>query len=309
MKASCCWLRRLIRGIVLLSLSCSLFEARDPNSIDDDPAWSPDGRTIAFVRYSSRDNGLYVVGANGGNPRLLLAGGFCTPCWSPDSRWLVFSTAYEGRMYKVRVNGDSLTPLTDSSDAECFFPDWSSAGMIVFHSNKDDPRGAHVLWLMRPDGSGKDDISQHGVGEWLMPSWSPDGSRIVFSRWYPAGPSEPDLAIVDSAGMNEMRLTADTAFDEHPTWAPDGQRIAFSTSESKTGLSSYRICVLSLEDGTRECMTEGGAFAPAWSPDGRHICYSQQWATGDSGPYQVFVEHGKLWVIGSDGSNARQLTH
>lgn len=296
-------------GLLLLFSACSLFEKSDSDSMDDFPAWSPDGRTVAFVRYGGQSSadGLYLISADGGNPRLVLAGEWATTCWSPDGRWLVFSVAYGGRMYKVKTNGDSLTALTDSSDRECFHPDWSEkAGLIAFDSQKDDPKGTSVLWLMRPDGSHKRDISQHGVGEWRMPSWSPDGSRIVFARWYLGGPDEPDLAIVDSCGKNEVRLTSDTAWDEAPAWSPDGKSIAFCRSESRLGTSTYRICVLNLEDGSRRYVTEGGAFEPTWSPDSKRICYSYHQIVVAGDPEVV---RGKLWVIDDNGSNARQLTH
>ena len=295
-------------GFLLLSLACNLFEKPNPNYVDDYPAWSPDGHTVAFVRYQGEpgERGLYLVNADGGSPRLVLAGELATLCWSPDGRWLVFSVAYGGRMYKARTNGGSLTPLTDTSDRECFYPDWAKSGLIVFDSNKDDPKGASVLWTMQPDGSHKRDISQHGVGEWRMPRWSPDGSRIVFSRWYPGGAGEPDLAIVDSAGKNEVRVLSDTAWDDAPAWSPDGRSIAFCRSESKLGYDSYRISVLDLDDGSCRYVTEGGAFRPTWSPDSKRICYSYQQVVVPGDPEIV---RGRLWVVDSDGGNVRQLTH
>jgi len=241
---------------------------------------------------------------------MLLAGEFCAPCWSPDGKWLVFSIGWVGRMYKVKINGDSLTPLTDSSDSDCFDPDWSKTGLIAFCSNKNHPQAPHVLWTMQPDGSHKRDINHYRSGEGRMPSWSPEGSRIVFRRWDGDGYSKPVLAIVDSAGTNEVRLTADTAFDTEPAWSPDGQSIAFSTSETNLGTSSYRICVLNLEDGTRKYVTEGGAFAPAWSPDSKRLCFSYQVVepVGDSF-HQVSQRRGKLWVVDSDGKNAKPLAY
>ena len=295
----------------LLAAGCALFEPRAVDSVDDDPSWSPDGKTIAFVRFYTDRPGLYLVKPNGSGLRLLLAGGFTTPCWSPDGQWLAFSTAYEGRICKVRTNGKDLTALTDSSDCECFFPDWSKTGLLVFDSNRDDPRGASVLWVMQPDGSGKRDISQHGIGEWRSPSWSPDGSRIVFIRYYPGGSDAPEIAVIDSSGGSEVRLTDDDAYDLEPAWSGAGNRIAFSSADSggAGGFAAYGLCVLDLDDSTRWWVADSGAMSPAWSPDGQRLCYSRQWVTGDSGPYPILKEHGKLWIVDADGRNARKVTH
>jgi Tol biopolymer transport system component len=237
--------------------------------LDDGPAWSPDGRQIAFTRRDSTGRGLYVVDSSGQDERLLLEGNWTCPAWSPDGRWLVFSVGYGGVIHKVKANGDSLTQLT--FEGACFFPEWSVHNRIAYDSNENDPRGASVLWLMDPDGSNRKDISEHGVGEWRCPSWSPDGNRILFYRYYPGGQYEPDLAIIDTSGLNQERLTDDSTDYHRPRWSPDGSEIVVSRCVDY----QYRLWVLDLDTRQwRKLSTPHNAFDPTWSLDGQRICFS-----------------------------------
>ena len=62
------------------------------------------------------------------------------------------------------------------------------------------------------------------------PAWSPDGSKIVFSRRQESlGPG--DLYIINADGTGEVRLTSDPGDERDPTWSPDGQTIAYTGNE------------------------------------------------------------------------------
>lgn len=296
----------VLAALLLLASSCALFESRDPNSVDDDPAWSPDGRMIAFVRTDSKRPGLYLVKPDGTGLRLLQEGLFYTPCWSPDSRWVVFSTRYDGRLFKVRVDGRGLMPLTDSADGYCYEADWSVAGRLVHQSSRSRPRGSHgVLWVMNADGSDKRDLSLQCGDSPSQPSWSPDGARIAVSKYYPGSPYTNDIAVIDSSGGSEVRLTTDGAENEDPDWCPAGNRMAFCAEFEYV----KAVYVLDLDTGTRWRVADSGATSPSWSPDARRLCYSRRWYINDTTPEMPYEEHGKLWVVDADGRNAKQITY
>jgi Tol biopolymer transport system component len=141
------------------------------------PAWSPDGKWIAFVPGPPR-KGLWMMRADGsklhritigkGNP-----GG---PSWSPNGKRIVFadqqSPGSDYRdIYVVRTDGSGLKRLTRASINEAG-PAWGPYGEIVYGRVRD-------LWRMKPDGSGKRLLAR---GVYAPVSWSPGGSRLAFTR-------------------------------------------------------------------------------------------------------------------------------
>jgi dipeptidyl aminopeptidase/acylaminoacyl peptidase len=140
------------------------------------PAWSPDGKWIAFVPGPPR-NGVWMMHANGSNLRRITIGRGIPqdPSWSPNGKWIAFADRHSPRsdshdIYVVRTNGSGLKRLTRAVVDEVA-PAWGPNGEIVFAGN-------HGLWRMRPDGSGKRLLAR-GVGQ---VSWSPGGSRMAFTR-------------------------------------------------------------------------------------------------------------------------------
>src|SRR5213076_1836382 len=107
-------------------------------TLGEQPAWSPDGKEIAFV---TTDHSLWVSGADGRQKRRLLqaAGNYLFhPAWSPDGEWIAFSSGRDGdpEIYKIRPDGDDLTRLTRSAGIDCR-PKWSPDGRwLVFTSNR-----------------------------------------------------------------------------------------------------------------------------------------------------------------------------
>jgi Tol biopolymer transport system component len=92
------------------------------------PSWSPDGNWLAFVENDMRNSGLYIIGTDLKEKRLIYTPPVTKqinptpPGWSPDSKWLCFATS-DGVVYTVDLNGDRLTPLTGTGNIG--FPTWS----------------------------------------------------------------------------------------------------------------------------------------------------------------------------------------
>ena len=141
------------------------------------------------------------------------------------------------------------------------------------------------------------------------PSWSPDGSKIVFSStWYdplmeqctPGWPNDfrcaTDLYVMDADGSNIVRITDDPAPEFMPAWSPDGDRIAFVRT---TGGTAPRIFT-TRPDGSdvRQISSgDGGSdYWPSWSPDGSQIVF-----TG------FRYEESGIWIVDEDGSNEHQI--
>lgn len=147
------------------------------------PAWSPDGKTIAYRNVD--DQNLYVVPSDGtGAPRLLARTG-ALPCYTPDGRFVVFSTRLRGSV----GGGDSDIFMVDASGADTTrvpvfegvgdqrYPVVSPDGKFVAFLSNDS--GNDVVYLTTfPRSTGKWQVSVHGNASW--PRWSPTGDRLYF---------------------------------------------------------------------------------------------------------------------------------
>jgi Tol biopolymer transport system component len=141
------------------------------------PAWSPDGRRIAFVSGAGR-RGLWLMSPSGTGLRRVTAGRGdpLFPGWSPTGRALVFADLSGGRssrhdLYHVQAAGSRLSRLTSAS-ADENHPAWAPNGNeIVYERGRD-------LWRMSADGRGQRLLIRNAGA----PSWSPGATRIAFIR-------------------------------------------------------------------------------------------------------------------------------
>jgi Tol biopolymer transport system component len=197
------------------------------NELDDEqPAWSPDGRRIAFQRDIDPIRGevnfdILTMKADGtgetnltNSPAVLFDR---QPSWSPDGRKIAWSSDRGGDfpdIYTMNPNGSNVRRLTFTYDDE-EYPDWSPDGrQIAFNSDRD---GNYEIYAMRARGGNETRLTFNDVGDGL-PAWSPNGRELVFAR--DPGSGIPDVFTMRADGSNQVNRTNNPAVDFAADWQP-----------------------------------------------------------------------------------------
>ena len=247
------------------------------------PAWSPDGSRITFVRYSPEESerGLWVIDADGFNERRLTEGDDGMATWSPDGSKIAFPRRLGG-IYVAEADGSNQTRLA----VDGWWPAWSPDGSRIAFL------GGSGIYVINTDGSDETLVAPT-TSVFGPPAWSPDGSRLAYGVWEVGGGKpveEPGIYIVDADGSNRTRVTDGGRV---PSWSPDGSRIVSG---------ELRVVDTDGSNATQlqPAIPPGGDSQMAmWSPDGSRIAYKCD-------PEPKYA--GRLCVMNADGSDARVLT-
>jgi Tol biopolymer transport system component len=138
------------------------------------------------------------------------------------------------------------------------------------------------------------------VDEAYTPSWSPDGSEVVFSGMRGG---LVDLFVLELEAGRVRALTNDPYAELHPAWSPDGARIAFVTdrftsSVSEARFGPYRLATLDVKSGETDHLLslDGKAINPEWAPDGKSLFFISDTA-GASNIYRLDLESRELFRV------------
>ena len=198
-------------------------------------AWSPDGRRIAYARFcfdkagTFVENGIWTINADGTDARRVTR---TTPSshavdhnagWSPDGKHLVFAritsvTPELSAIFTVAIDGKGLRQVTpgklDAND-----PDWSPDGSLIAFNSPAEPGGDQNIYTIHPDGTGLTQLTKGlstypdgGQGTY-HPSWSPDGTKILFSH-NPSTGGFADFFVMNRDG-SDLHVLAKTALEEN----------------------------------------------------------------------------------------------
>ena len=273
-----------------------------------DPAWSPDGKSIAFttevaVDPESRqaDSALYVVDATGGTPKKVpVNGDEMQAAWSPSGKRLAYWGNIQGQrdIFTVDAQGGTRVALTDDAAID-WAPQWSPDGHYVYFSS--DRGGSMNLWRVPLDESsgratGEPEAVTNGVqASAALPRFSKDGSRLAFrSRVKSVNPVS--IPFDPATGQAGVPVVLD---------ASNNSRIPSDVSPDSTQLALFNIgdrqedLFLSSLDGSHlRRLTDDPPRdrAPMFTHDGRTMVF-----------YSRREGVWGLWAIRTDGSGLRRV--
>ena len=194
-------------------------------------------------------------------------------------------------------------------------PSWSPDGKrIAFISDRDGHPDRAPGWftseiyVMDADGGNPQNLTNHPSDD-RSPSWSPDGTRIVFQSYRDNDRNHNiEIYVINADGSNLQRITNNLAADEDPAWSPDGGRIVFSSAREGHFMDAHKnitdeIYVMDADGGNQQRLTENrnNDWDPVWSPDGKRIAFAAD-RKGD-------FEKIDIYVMDADGGNQQKLTN
>ena len=241
------------------------------------PAWSPDGRSLAFASAGEGPADLYVASfdPDGGwttpfNLTESPEANESAPGWAPDGSRLVYASRQMSSwgLFTIEfvVRDQGRRPVAGSEKRLTYsqrflgHPDWSPIEpKIAFTSERG---GRWEIMVISATGTGPSPFP--GLGSYASsgyPAWSPDGSRLAFASTQ-AG--NWDIYVINADGTGRAQLTFHPASDWSPVWSPDSRWIAFSSTRDGVG----NVFIVRADGSETVRLTANSAFdhAPTWRP-------------------------------------------
>jgi len=234
------------------------------------PAWSPDGKQLAYVSFEKQKAIVYVQDTSTGARRELanFRGSNSAPAWSPDGQTLAVTLSRENgsQLYLIDRSGGNVRRLTTSNaiDTEpAFAPD--GRGIYFVSDRGGGPQIYRTSVSGGTSGGGNVERVTFGGNYNISPAISPDGRTLAYvSRQ--GGAFKLYTLDLASSGAQPVALT-DTSDDESPSFAPNGRLIIYATRAQ--GRDVLMTTTLDGKIKARLLSTNADVREPVWGPFGR----------------------------------------
>ena len=253
---------------------------------DSSPAWSPDGKTLAFLSSRDGNSQVYLLSMDGGEAKKLttLLTGADLFQWAPDGKTIAFTSA----VY-LDCRDDACNSKRDEEKEKSKVKARIYDHLLFRHWDHWSEGKRSHLFVMPVDGSasGRDltptadyDIPPDERGEASDFAFSPDSKEICYTAVpdkVEAISTNGELFVVPVAGGEPKKITANPGFDGNPVYSPNGQSIAYHAQ--LTGgyeADRWRVMRYDRKSGKIENLSEGfdrSATNLSWSPDSKTIYF------------------------------------
>ena len=252
-----------------------------PGGHDVSPAWSPDGRRLAFRSQTSDGaGGIYVIEIGGTRPRKVAdAVAVEDPIsWSPDGSRIAYSdgTAGAADIFAVDVASGRVVPIV-AGEGNDTSPSWSpSGGEIVFSSSRS---GQTEVWAVDLATERLNQLTEDGGNAY--PSVSPFGDKIAWIK------KDRGITVYDGSSGELLRPPVPRRVVFAPAWSPDERYLAVTASD----WGSSDVYLLKSDGSNALLLTKNwhNDGMPYWSPDGRRMAVVSE--SGDR-KFSVWVLDG-----------------
>ena len=229
------------------------------HSISLFPAWSADGRYLAYTSYKNGKPDIFIKNlAEMQETSISQKGLNITPAWVPGKFELAATLSFSGdqEIYLLTGSGKVIKRLTNIRGIDVS-PTWSPDGKkFAFVSNRAGSPQIYVQDL----SSGKVRRLTYEGSYNTQPSWSPQGDKIAYASVIDG---RRNIVVMDLNGQEPLQLTHESGDNEAPSWSPDGSLIVFSSNRE----GPFRIYVMTSfgTDQRRLLVMTGEQTNPKWS--------------------------------------------
>jgi len=248
---------------------------------------------IAFAKKIKGNKAICVMDFDGHGERCLVTNDSINllPAWSPEGRYIYFSSYLKGGPHAWRVEvatgrTNLISKQRGLNIGVAAAPDGSAIALTLSRDDNSE------IYRMAPDGT-KPVRLTHNFAIDASPSWSPDSKKIAFVS---ERSGNPQIYVLPAAGGDPRRVTFQGNYNQTPDWSPRGDWILFNARDERL---VYDIFKVNPDSGEIRRLTQdqGNNEHPSWSPDGNLVVFNSTRA-GES----------KLYVMSADGTNQRMIS-
>jgi Tol biopolymer transport system component len=248
-----------------------LHQLTDAPGHDICPAYSADGKDIAFCSDRTGAYEIWVMDANGKQERQVTQLGTYAvfPDFSPDGSRLAFSATPSGQsntdLWLVPTSGGVPTQLTNSPDTLEENPVWSPDGTLILFVRIAGDFSGGQLWTKNVSTGQETQVTFDATFKDQTPDWSPDGARIAYA-------ADDDIWIMNADGTSQVNLTHTPNQEFGTAFSADGTQIAFTGTGGPVPAGQRYVQTIRTDGSDRRVVapTQGlRQAAPAWQPLGR----------------------------------------